>query len=99
MLLLPAPGITAHLVYATPGPPAEKVGGALCLTEGDELKLVHPQEGFDPAAFESLGFTHFYLQPRDGADREAHTAAVARYCVEHPRWRMSVQTHKLIGIP
>ncbi|MFO0629031.1 MAG: 7-carboxy-7-deazaguanine synthase [Polyangiales bacterium] len=90
--LRPPPGV--DWVCVSP-----KVGGALLLTEGDELKLVHPQAGFDPAQFESMAFTHHFLQPRDGADRDAHTAAVARYCVEHPRWRMSLQTHKLIGIP
>jgi 7-carboxy-7-deazaguanine synthase (Cx14CxxC type) len=66
---------------------------------GDELKLVYPQEGVDPASFETLSFRHFFLQPMDGPNRAENTALVTRYCLEHPRWRLSLQTHKLIGIP
>lgn len=76
-----------------------KDGGALLLTAGDELKLVYPQDHARPEALASLEFKHFFLQPMDGPDRAANHARVARYCMEHPRWRMSVQTHKLIGIP
>jgi 7-carboxy-7-deazaguanine synthase len=76
-----------------------KAGATLALTYGDELKLVFPQDGIDPAAFEDLAFTHFFLQPMDGEDRQRNTAAAVRFCLAHPRWRLSLQTHKLLGIP
>jgi 7-carboxy-7-deazaguanine synthase (Cx14CxxC type) len=78
-----------------------KAGAPLLLTAGDELKLVYPQREFEaqPARFEALGFRHFFLQPMDGPDRAAATAAAVAYCLAHPRWRMSLQTHKLLGIP
>ncbi|MFD1702228.1 7-carboxy-7-deazaguanine synthase [Methylopila henanensis] len=76
-----------------------KAGADLALTAGDELKLVYPQPGLDPATLEALAFRHFFLQPMDGPDREANTAAAVSYCLAHPRWRLSVQTHKAIGIP
>jgi 7-carboxy-7-deazaguanine synthase (Cx14CxxC type) len=66
---------------------------------GDELKLVYPQAAIDPADFENLPFRHFFLQPMDGPDRDANTQAALRYCLEHPRWRLSLQTHKFLGIP
>jgi 7-carboxy-7-deazaguanine synthase (Cx14CxxC type) len=68
-------------------------------THGQELKLVYPQPGVDPAAFESLAFERFSLQPMDGPDREAATRAAIAYCLDHPRWRLSLQTHKYLGIP
>jgi len=70
----------------------------VCQRTGTELKLIYPQPGFDPADFVALPFSYFYLQPMDGLDRTAHTADVAAYCMAHPHWRMSVQTHKYIGI-
>jgi 7-carboxy-7-deazaguanine synthase len=76
-----------------------KAGVALALTHGDELKLVFPQDGLDPAEFEHLAFAHFFLQPMDGEDRQRNTAAAVRFCLAHPRWRLSLQTHKLLGIP
>ena len=76
-----------------------KAGTELVIRSGDELKLVFPQPGADPAEFESLSFRHFFLQPMDGPDREANTAAALQYCLAHPRWRLSLQTHKLLGIP
>lgn len=76
-----------------------KAGAPLVVTRGDELKLVYPQEGIDPAQFEELEFGHFFLQPMDGPDRERNTELALRYCLEHPRWRLSLQTHKLLGIP
>ena len=76
-----------------------KAGAPLVLAAGDELKLVYPQEGAPPEAFEHLGFRHFFLQPMDGPYRERNTALATRYCLAHPRWRLSLQTHKLIGIP
>jgi len=76
-----------------------KAGSTLVVDRGDELKLVYPQAGATPERFEGLGFTRFYLQPMDGPEREANTAAALRYCLHHPRWRLSLQTHKLLGIP
>jgi 7-carboxy-7-deazaguanine synthase len=76
-----------------------KAGAELVVRRGDEIKLVYPQSGADPADFEDLAFDHFFLQPMDGPEREANTAAALRYCLLHPRWRLSLQTHKLLGIP
>ncbi len=76
-----------------------KAGAALVVLEGHELKLVYPQDGAAPDRFEALGFDHFFLQPMDGPARDANTAAALRYCLAHPRWRLSLQTHKLLGIP
>jgi 7-carboxy-7-deazaguanine synthase len=76
-----------------------KAGSALALTRGDELKLVYPQAGAPPERYQGLGFTHFFLQPMDGPERDANTAAVVAYCLMHPEWRLSLQTHKLLGIP
>ncbi len=76
-----------------------KADATLVVHSGDELKLVFPQDGAEPSRYESLEFKHFYLQPMDGPEREAHTAAALRYCLAHPRWRLSLQTHKLLGIP
>ena len=76
-----------------------KAEAALIVTRGDELKLVYPQAGAEPERFAALGFRHFFLQPLDGPLREANTAAAVRYCLSHPRWRLSLQTHKLLGIP
>ena len=75
-----------------------KAGAALRQTSGDELKLVYPQAGLDPADLADLGFRHFWLQPMDGPDRTAATQAAVAYCLANPRWRLSVQTHKFIGI-
>ncbi|MBG7699969.1 7-carboxy-7-deazaguanine synthase [Streptomyces sp. MC1] len=75
-----------------------KIGSTLVLTSGDELKLVYPQAGGDPAQFEHLDFRHFRLQPLDDADREAHTRAAIEYCMKNPRWTLSLQTHKYLGI-
>jgi len=76
-----------------------KAGAPLVLRAGDELKLVVPQAGAEPERFEALEFRHFFLQPMDGPDRERNTALAIRYCLEHPRWHLSLQTHKLLGIP
>lgn len=70
----------------------------LSLTRGDELKLVFPQPEAPPERFESLAFAHFFLQPMDGPSREANTRAAVAYCLAHPRWRLSLQSHKVIGI-
>jgi 7-carboxy-7-deazaguanine synthase len=76
-----------------------KADATLVVHRGDELKLVFPQSGIEPSQYESLEFTHFYLQPMDGPERQANTAAALSYCLAHPRWRLSLQTHKLLGIP
>ncbi|MBI4693657.1 MAG: 7-carboxy-7-deazaguanine synthase [Gammaproteobacteria bacterium] len=76
-----------------------KGSAALVQRTGQELKLVHPQAGVDPESFSGLAFDHFFLQPMDGVDRERNTARVVEYCRTHPRWRMSVQMHKVVGIP
>lgn len=76
-----------------------KAGAPLKLTRGDELKLVYPQEGAQPEQFERLSFHHFFLQPMDGPDRAANTRRALDYCLKHPRWRLSLQTHKILGIP
>lgn len=75
-----------------------KAGAPLTLIAGDELKLVYPQAGLDPATLEHLDFTSLRLQPMDGPDLAANTAAAVAYCLEHPQWQLSVQTHKFIGI-
>jgi 7-carboxy-7-deazaguanine synthase (Cx14CxxC type) len=91
---LPPPGL--DWVCVSP-----KAGAPLVLRAGHELKLVFPQEEpeAEPARFEGLAFTHFFLQPMDGPRRAANTEAALRYCLAHPRWRISIQTHKLLGIP
>ena len=76
-----------------------KADARLVQTTGDELKLVYPQPGAEPERFEKLNFRHFFLQPMDGPVREANTKLALEYCLAHPQWRMSLQTHKLLGIP
>lgn len=75
-----------------------KAGAPFVQRSGDELKFVYPQEGAEPAQFEGLDFAHFFLQPMDGPEISRHTAAAIAYCKAHPRWRLSLQTHKLVGI-
>jgi len=75
-----------------------KANSELVLLSGNELKLVFPQQGADPVSFESLRFEHFFLQPMDGPNRDANTTLAVQYCLDHPKWRLSLQTHKLIGI-
>ena len=84
------------LDWVTVSPKAE---AALVLTSGDELKLVYPQDDARPERFAELAFRHFFLQPMDGPDRERNTALAVAYCLAHPQWRLSLQTHKLLGIP
>ena len=76
-----------------------KAGAPLVLERGNELKLVFPQPGAEPPAFERLAFDHFFLQPMDGPARTQNTRLAVAYCLAHPRWRLSLQSHKLIGIP
>jgi 7-carboxy-7-deazaguanine synthase len=75
-----------------------KASVPLAQEAGDELKLVFPQSSAPPERFERLAFAHFFLQPMDGPNREANTREAVRYCLEHPRWRLSIQSHKVIGI-
>lgn len=75
-----------------------KAGAGLVLTSGHELKLVYPQAGAGPALYEGLSFGSFFLQPMDGPDRDRNVAAATAWCLDHPRWRLSLQTHKLIGL-
>jgi 7-carboxy-7-deazaguanine synthase len=76
-----------------------KAGAPLVLQKGSELKLVFPQDGARPEQFETLQFDHFLLQPMDGPDRTRNSALAVDYCKAHPKWRLSVQTHKMLGIP
>jgi 7-carboxy-7-deazaguanine synthase (Cx14CxxC type) len=76
-----------------------KADAGLKLTHGDELKLVYPQADAPPERFADLAFDHFFLQPMDSPQRETNTKAATEYCLAHPQWRLSLQTHKLIGIP
>ena len=76
-----------------------KAAAPLAVRGGDELKLVFPQQAAPPARFEALDFKHFLLQPMDGPAREANTAAAVAFCLANPRWRLSLQTHKYLGIP
>lgn len=76
-----------------------KAGAPLRIERGQELKLVYPQPGAEPERFEALAFEAFFLQPMDGPARAENLAATVRYCLEHPRWRLSLQTHKIAGIP
>ena len=76
-----------------------KANAPLAQTRGQELKLVFPQPGVDPAGFLGLEFERFLLQPMDGPHREAATQAAVAYCLAHPAWRLSVQTHKYLGLP
>jgi 7-carboxy-7-deazaguanine synthase len=75
-----------------------KAGAPLVQKSGSELKLVYPQEKAPPEEFERLDFRHFFLQPMDGPDIAANTEAAIEYCLRHPRWRLSLQTHKLVGL-
>lgn len=75
-----------------------KADAPVLQTTGQELKLVFPQSQAMPERFEHLAFERFWLQPMDGPEREANTAAALAYCLSHPQWRLSVQTHKYIGV-
>jgi 7-carboxy-7-deazaguanine synthase len=89
---VPPPGIDWLCV-------SPKAQAPVAARSGQELKLVYPQIGVDPAAFAGLDFERFYLQPMDGPDQAANTAAAVAYCLSHPQWRLSVQTHKYLGLP
>ncbi len=76
-----------------------KAGAPLVIDHADECKLVFPQPGAPPDRFEHMGFPRLLLQPMDGPDREENTRLAVEYCLAHPQWRLSVQTHKVLGIP
>ena len=76
-----------------------KGGAPLAIAGGDELKLVYPQPDAQPSAFEHLAFRHFFLSPMDGPRLSENTQAAIHYCLGHPRWKLSIQAHKLIGMP
>ncbi len=90
---LPAPS-TLDWICVSP-----KAGAPLRQTSGHEIKLVYPQADAPPETYASLGFEHFFLQPLDGPAALENTAAAVDYCKAHPQWRLSLQTHKLIGLP
>ena len=76
-----------------------KAGSDLIITKGNELKLVYPQHGIDPSQYENLNFDHFSLQPMDNENLNENIQKTIKYCHEHPLWRLSLQTHKFVGIP
>ena len=88
---LPPPGVDWICV-------SPKAGSDLVLRGGNELKLVYPQVGAEPERFADLSFEHFFLQPLDGPNSADATRKALEYCLAHPRWRLSLQTHKLLGI-
>lgn len=87
----PPPGIDWTCV-------SPKAGAETILRAGNELKLVFPQEGAPPGQYETWDFGEFFLQPMDGPDRDANTRAAVAYCLAHPQWRLSLQTHKMLGL-
>jgi 7-carboxy-7-deazaguanine synthase len=89
---LPPPGVDWICV-------SPKAGAELRLRRGQELKLVYPQTAAPPELFADLPFDHFFLQPMDGPEREKNTRLCVDYCLKHPQWRVSLQTHKLLNIP
>lgn len=89
---VPPPGIDWICV-------SPKIGADLILKSGTELKLVYPQLGGEPERFSNLEFEHFFLQPMDGPRQRQNTEAAIQYCLKHPQWRLSLQTHKFMGIP
>lgn len=90
--LVPPPGLDWICV-------SPKASAPWVLRHGDEIKLVYPQLGAEPERYADGEFNHWFLQPMDGPRREQNTAAAVRYCLTHPNWRISLQTHKLLGIP
>jgi len=76
-----------------------KADAELVVTAGDELKLIYPQANGSPERYENLNFAHLFLQPMDGAARAANSKSAIDYCLAHPKWRLSMQTHKYLGIP
>ena len=75
-----------------------KKGAEFNLNYGNEIKLVYPQEGLDPEKFQDFDFDHFFIQPMDGKDLQKNILQSVSYCIENPLWRLSLQTHKIMGI-
>lgn len=76
-----------------------KANTDIVVRSGNEIKIVYPQAGIDPADFESWAFDHFFIQPMDSPEVDANTKKAIRFCMDNPKWRLSLQTHKLLGIP
>ena len=89
--IVPPPGIDWLCV-------SPKANAELAVWSGQELKLIYPQAGGEPERYEHLDFEHFFLQPMDGPERVRNTQLAVRYCLEHPQWRLSLQTQKVLGI-
>lgn len=90
---LPLP-LGIHWICMSP-----KANTDIILTSGQELKIVFPQEGINPQEFEHLDYEHFYIQPMDNAFHDQNTTMAIDYCKAHPKWKLSIQTHKLLNIP
>tara|TARA_B100001142_G_scaffold271012_1_gene277347 strand:- start:855 stop:1328 length:474 start_codon:yes stop_codon:yes gene_type:complete len=75
-----------------------KADSTLKIKAGNELKLVYPQENVSPQSYEDMNFENFYLQPMDNADKDKNTQRTIQYCLENPKWKLSLQTHKYMGI-
>ena len=88
--------IPAGIDWTTVSP---KAGTELAVQTGDELKLVFPQPGAEPESYAGLAFRHFFLQPMDGPELDRNTRLALNYCLDHPQWRLSLQAHKILGIP
>jgi len=88
-------GAPRHIDWICVSP---KAGAHLKLRQGDELKLVFPQQGLSPADFDDLPFRHFFIQPMDGSELTRNIQLALQYCLHHPKWKLSLQTHKLLGI-
>jgi 7-carboxy-7-deazaguanine synthase len=86
------PGV--HWICVSP-----KAGAKLVQESGQEIKVVYPQKGLDPATYQSMAYSHLYIQPMDGPRLEENIAAAVAYCKSHPQWKLSLQTQKLISIP
>ena len=76
-----------------------KPESSFVLKSGNELKLVYPQQNLDPSVYLEYDFEHFFLQPVDSPDYEDNLKATLDYCLKHPQWRVSLQTHKYMNIP
>ena len=87
--------LPANIDWLTVSPKADST---LKIKAGNELKLVYPQENVSPQSYEGLDFENFYLQPMDNADKDKNTQRTIQYCLENPKWKLSLQTHKYMGL-
>ena len=90
------PSATVRRVFTSR---VKKAGAELAIETGHELKLAYPKAGAEPKRFEHLEFDRFYLQPVDGPNLEENTRSAVRYCLENPKWRLSLQIQHILGIP